>query len=104
MLLRCASVNGIALTATSETRINAFQNKWALIDELACFCIFVEVGLLNYCNPVPCELGTILTRRLEEAASLWLTQGLQLDLGDRAKRCFSEDPAPAAYSAVLKIR
>jgi hypothetical protein len=29
--------------------------------------------------------------------------GLQLDLGDRANRCLSEDPAPAAYSAVPKI-
>ena len=28
-VVRCASVNGIALTATSETRINAFQSKWA---------------------------------------------------------------------------
>ena len=30
--------------------------------------------------------------------------GLQLDLGDRAKRCLSEDSAHAAYSAVPKIR
>ena len=29
--------------------------------------------------------------------------GLQLDLGNRAKRRLSEDPAPAAYSAVLMI-
>jgi hypothetical protein len=40
------------------------------------------------------EPGTILTRRFEEATSLRLTRGIQLDLGDRAKRCLSEDPAP----------
>ena len=28
---------------------------------------------------------------------------LQVDLGDRAKRCLSEGPAPAAYSAVPKV-
>jgi hypothetical protein len=33
-----------------------------------------------------------------------LIRGIQLDLGDRVKRRLSEDPAPAAYSAVPKIR
>jgi len=39
------------------------------------------------------ELGTILTRRFEESGLASADSGLQLDLGDRAKRCFSEDPA-----------
>jgi len=47
---------------------------------------------------------TILTRRFEEAASLRLTRGSSWIWGDRAKSCLSEDPAPAAYSAVPKIR
>ena len=44
------------------------------------------------------EPGIILTRRFEEAASLRLTRGIQLDLGDRAKRCLSEDPGRSLFS------
>jgi hypothetical protein len=49
------------------------------------------------------ESGTILTRALWDSGLTSADSGLQLVLGDRAKRCLSEDPAPAAYSAVPKI-
>src|SRR5436189_4640843 len=70
------------------------------------FIFFVKVGLLNCTNRNPVPRGT----RNHPHEALWnsgLTSadsGLQLDLGDRAKRCLSEDSAPAAYSAVPKIR
>jgi hypothetical protein len=64
------------------------------------FISFVEVALLNCINCKsssgrnrdPSSRGA-LNSRLTSAGS-----GLQLDLGDRAKRCLSEHPAPAAYN------
>jgi hypothetical protein len=70
-----------------------------------CFHFFVEDGLFN-CMELQSSFAwnqeSSSRRRFETPASLRLTRGIQLDLGDRAKRCFSEDPA-AAYSAVPKI-
>jgi hypothetical protein len=50
----CASANGIALTATSESRINALRRICALIEGLICFFIVlalvifeVEAGLFE---------------------------------------------------------
>ena len=69
------------------------------------FHIFVETALLIVLTAFQFRHGT--WKHPYEA--LWnsgLTSadsGLQLDLGDRAKRCLSEGPAPAAYSAVPKI-
>ena len=75
--------------------------------ELSYFVFLVVVGLLNCinCNPVP--RGTknhsheaLLNRR----RSLRLTRGYRLNLADRAKRRLSDNPALAAYPAVLKRR
>jgi hypothetical protein len=62
---------------------------------------FVKAELLNCvnCNPVPRGTRNHLLETLWTAGSLRLTRGIQLDLGDRAKRCLSKDPAPAAYQA-----
>jgi hypothetical protein len=68
--------------------------------------ILVEAGLLNCitCNPVPRENQEPSSQGdFGTATSLRLTRGSSWDLGDRAKRCLSEDPAPATYSAVPKI-
>src|SRR5206468_10362858 len=112
-LFRCASANGIAHTATSESRINALQSRCALIEGLICFFISlalvifeVEAGLLNCinCNPVPRGTRNHPHEALWNSGLTSADSGLQLDLGDRAKRCLSEDSAPATYSAVPKIR
>jgi hypothetical protein len=81
----CASVNGIAQTASSESRINALRSRCALMDGLACLFIFCWRELESSNHPRP-------------------TRGSSWIWGDCAKRCLSEDPAPAAYSAVPKIR
>jgi len=47
------------------------------------------------CNPVPRESEPSSRERFGTAASLRLTRGSSWVLGDRAKRCLSEDPAPA---------
>ena len=67
----------------------------------------VEAGLLN-CMLTAAEFRAEPGNHPHEAlCNSGLTSadsGLQLEsLGDRAKRCLSEDPAPAAYSAVPKI-
>jgi hypothetical protein len=41
---RCASANGIAQTATSESRINALLRICALIDGLICFFMVLSLG------------------------------------------------------------
>jgi hypothetical protein len=68
--------------------------------------IFFEVGLLNCinCNPVPRRTGNHPHEALLNSGLASADSGLHLDLGDRVRRCLSEDPAPAAYSAVPKIR
>jgi hypothetical protein len=43
------------------------------------------------------ELGTILTRSIGNRASLRLTRKLQLDCGDRVKRCPSGGSAPRTF-------
>ncbi|PYJ16183.1 MAG: hypothetical protein DME96_10800 [Verrucomicrobia bacterium] len=70
------------------------------------FIFFVEVGLLNCfnCNPVPRGTRNHPHEALWNSGLTSADSGLQLDLGDRAKRCLSENPAPAAYSAVPKMR
>jgi len=55
------------------------------------------------CNPVPRGIRNHPHEALLNSGLTSADSGLQLDLGDRAKRCLSEDPAPAAYSAVPKI-
>jgi len=101
---------GVKLKQTSISGMRTKQNRQGNrpIDFFKCSVaiFFVEVGLLNCmnCNPVP--RGTLEPSSrgsFEEAASLRLTRGIRLDLGDRVRRCLSEDPAPAAYSAVPKI-
>jgi hypothetical protein len=62
------------------------------------------VNCIN-CNPAP--RGNQESFSNEALLNSGLTSadsGLQLALGDRAKRCLTEDSAPAAYSAVPKIR
>ena len=67
--------------------------------------MFIEAELLNCinCNPALCRNREPSSRGASNKCGLpSADSGLQLDLGDRAKRCLSEDPAPAAYSAVPK--
>jgi hypothetical protein len=68
--------------------------------EVSYFVFLVEVGLLNCIN---CQFHAEPRNHLHEAllnsGLASADSGLQLDLGDRVKRCLSEDPAPAAYSA-----
>ena len=58
--------------------------------------IFVEVGLLNCinCNPVPRGARNHPHKALWNSALTSADSGLQLDLGDRAKRCLSEGSSP----------
>jgi len=70
------------------------------------FCFFLSrLGCLNCinCTPVPHRTGNHPHEALWRKRPHFGWLGVQLHLGDRAKRCLSEDPAPAAYSAVPKI-
>src|SRR6058998_1315951 len=112
-LFRCASANGSAQTATSESRINALQSRCALIEGLICFFISlalvifeVEAGLLNCvnCNPVPRETRnqpreTHLNSGLTSADS-----GLQSHRGDHAKRCLRFSPCGLFGRAQDKLK
>src|SRR6266480_3551209 len=62
----------------------------------------VSCELLTALTPIQfrAEPGTILTRRFEQRPH-FADSGLQLDLGDRVKRCLSEDPASAEDSSKL---
>ena len=55
--LRCASANGIAQTATSESRINALQRRCALMEE---FCFFIGVWS-----------SEVMAAEIQETAVLW---------------------------------
>jgi len=55
-------------------------------------------------NPVPRGTKSHPHKALWNSGLTSADSGLQLVQGDRAKRCLSEDPAPAAYSAVPKTR
>src|SRR5438477_8530345 len=103
-------VAGLALkleaskTAEIDNRAieRAIWRAQARVELFCCFFIKCRLNCIN-CNPVPRG-----TRKLPDEAHLnsGLTSadsGLQLDLGDRAKRCLSGYSAPAAYSAVPKI-
>ena len=58
----------------------------------------VEVGLFN-CNPVLRGARNHLHQGAFERRFASGDSGLQLDVGDCAIRCLSENPAPAAYSS-----
>src|SRR5437879_2541473 len=45
VLFRCASANGIAQTARSESRMSALQSRCALIEE---FCFFIVLSLSSF--------------------------------------------------------
>jgi hypothetical protein len=91
--------------------MRAGASRQEIFDFLKCrvviFFVFilVEVGLLTALTAIQfrAELGTILTRSLWNSGLTSADSGLQLDPENRAKRCLSEDPARAAYSAVPKI-
>ena len=61
------------------------------------------LGCINY-NPVPRGTGNRADEACQKFASLQIDSAVPSGSGDRVKRCLSEGPAPAAYSAVPKMR
>jgi len=96
---------------TSGMRRRASREGDRPIDFLKCRVViffdsyFFEGGLLNCinCNPAPCGTRNHLYEALLNSRLASADSGNPVGAGDCAKRCLSEDPAPAAYSAVLKI-
>ena len=81
-----------------ERRAAHPHNRWLddHIYQCLLFHLFLKVGFLNWINCYAVPRGT----RNHSREALWNSgvtsadSGLQLDLGDRAKRCLSEGPAP----------